>query len=70
MSKKPEKIVFEGSCECPWCGKKIIEKVVRHTLTPGVKAETETLGSIEKDTQSSLEKDWNDEKKKQKKKRA
>lgn len=69
MSKKTEKTIFEGSCSCPWCGKKIVEKVTRFTLTPGVKAETETLGTIEKDTQTSLDEDYKTEQKKEKKKR-
>jgi DNA-directed RNA polymerase subunit RPC12/RpoP len=59
MSKKEGKTIFEGSSKCPWCNKKILQKVVRKTLTPGVKAETTLECFIEQDTQSTLEKDYN-----------
>ena len=59
MSKPTEKVLYESEDKCPWCSKLIRTRVVRTTLTPGEKAETEVTGFLEKVTQSTLEEDFN-----------
>jgi len=58
MKTEREKILYEHRANCPWCKKPVRAKVVRLTITPGVKAETETVNSMEKDTQASLDEDY------------
>jgi hypothetical protein len=61
MSKPSEKILYECRTKCPWCSKLIRAKVLRTTISPGVKAETETTEVVEKDSQTTLEQDYTDE---------
>lgn len=58
MSKPTEKIIFEQRSKCPYCSKLIRAKVIRTTITPGVKAETVTTEVLEKETQTTLEDDY------------
>ena len=58
MSKPTEKIVFEQTANCPYCSKLIRAKVLRTTITPGVKAETVTSEVLEKETQMTIEEDY------------
>ena len=54
MVKPTEKIINESQAKCPWCSKLIRAKLIRTTVTPGVKAETFINEILEKDTQTSL----------------
>ena len=58
MSKPTENIIFEQRSKCPYCSKQIHTKYTRVTKTPAVKAQTELVFLIEKDTQTTLEKDY------------
>jgi hypothetical protein len=58
MSKPREKTIFEQRSKCPYCSKLIHTKVTRVTIKEAVKGETEIQGVIEKDPQSTLEKDF------------
>ena len=49
-----KRIIFEGPTNCPYCKKKIKVRVERETITPGTKAETETLIEVQEDTQTEL----------------
>lgn len=58
MTKPSEKTLFEQKGKCPYCSGLLINKVVKKTITPGVKAQTKIEGWVMKDTQSTLEKDY------------
>lgn len=61
MSKPTEKLLYEQHGKCPWCSKLIHTRVVRVTTTPGVAAQTSIEGFIEKDKQTTLEQDYQNE---------
>ncbi len=61
MSKPEGKILYECRTKCPWCSKLIRAKVMRTTISPGVKAEMKIEEFVEKDTQTTLEQDYQDE---------
>jgi len=58
MSKPGEKTLYEKHHVCPWCKKPLLTRVVKTTVEPGVKAQTVIEGFIEKNTQSTLEEDY------------
>jgi len=58
MSKPGEKTLFEQHVKCPYCSRPIITRVVKKTISPSVKGQTEILGYVEKDSQSTLEEDY------------
>lgn len=61
MSKPAEKIVFEQRTKCPYCSKLIHTKVTRVTIKEAVKGETKIQGIVEKDPQTTLEADYQDD---------
>jgi hypothetical protein len=53
-SETKEKIVYEGKAVCPYCSRKIRQRLIKDILTPSVKAETQLRLISEKDEQESL----------------
>lgn len=60
MSKPGEKVVHEQRLKCPYCSKLIVTRLVRNTIKPGQQAQTELLFFCEKESQTTLEKDYQD----------
>jgi len=58
---KKQKYKVEEIIECPKCATRIKVKVWDETLTPSVPAEKEQHVSVEKDTQTTLPKEGEDE---------
>ena len=58
MSKPGVKTIYEQHVKCPYCSRPIITRVVKKTISPSVKGQTEILGYVEKDSQSTLEEDY------------
>jgi hypothetical protein len=58
MSKPTEKTIFEQRGKCPYCSKLIVTRLVRNTIKPGEPAQTELLCFNEKESQTTLEDDY------------
>jgi len=58
MSKPGDKTIFEQRSKCPYCSKLIHTVVRRVTIIKAVPGETRIEGFIEKEPQSTLEKDF------------
>lgn len=58
MSKPTEKVIHEQRLKCPYCSKLIVTRLVRNTIKPSEPAQTELVFFCEKESQTTLEKDY------------